>query len=65
MINYDEFLSNIIKSSVTKLPVNIWNTLLELELNELIIEENMFLTTIVKEYQILRIIGGNASLSWL
>ena len=38
--------------------------LLELEIDPEIVNENMFLNTVVKEYTILRIIGGMASLSW-
>ena len=30
-----------------------------------VVNENLFLYTVVKEYQILRIIGGNSSLSWV
>lgn len=41
------------------------NPTLELEMNSLVETENVILNTIVKEYQILRILGGVASLSWI
>jgi len=33
--------------------------------NKMVVNENVFLHTVVKEYQILRIIGGISSLSWV
>lgn len=41
------------------------NPTLELEMDELVKKENVFLNTVVREYQILRIISGVASLSWI
>ena len=41
------------------------NPTLELEMDELVTKENVFLNTVVREYQILRIISGVASLSWI
>ena len=38
---------------------------LELDLNPNVTTENVRLNTVVKEYQILRIISGHASLSWI
>lgn len=38
--------------------------ILNLELDPKIVDENMFLNTVIKEYTILRIIGGMSSLSW-
>jgi len=40
------------------------DSILDLEVDSKILEENMFLNTVIKEYTILRIIGGMASLSW-
>ena len=41
------------------------NPTIELEMNQLVENENVILNTIVREYQILRIIGGITSLSWI
>ena len=38
---------------------------LELELDSNVINENIYFSTFVKEYQILRIISGQPSLSWI
>lgn len=40
------------------------NPVVYLNLDKRVVDENLFLKTVVKEYQILRIIGGMASLSW-
>lgn len=40
------------------------NSTLDIELDEMIVDEPCFLSTITKEYQILRIISGIGTLSW-